>query len=141
MHSKSRMLVVFFFCLLTGLQIRANDTDCYLSREISVISKDQKISPYFKTHTNVSYQQCVFNSAIMKICKSINYNPTTKECQISTVDTRSTVLINAVGWFHIQENIYAKYQGQICAVKKPCPDHDYCISLCQPPWYQCTYST
>lgn len=49
-----------------------------------------------------------------------------------------TTLTKRVNWVHMETDPHKKFQGRHCIENSnQCERHDYCRSLCGPPWYEC----
>ena len=78
-------------------------------------------------------KHCIIRCMMTKICKSINFNRETTECEISEHTSKTENLENRKGWFHLESTD----KEEICNRYAPCPNHDYCSPICQSPWYKC----
>ncbi|XP_057310159.1 sushi, von Willebrand factor type A, EGF and pentraxin domain-containing protein 1-like [Hydractinia symbiolongicarpus] len=127
--------------LLLALRIwlhAASDERCGIDRAFTVIHESSQIDGVVYSYISDTIAHCIIKCVKHVRCKSINFNHLTRECQLSSLYSKMTTLTKQANWVHMETDPYKKYQGKNCIENSnQCENHDYCRSLCRPPWYEC----
>lgn len=111
-------------------------TSCTTDAEFSIIHKYKRVTSIFTSFTQLTWKQCIIKCMIYNPCVSLNFQEDIGNCELSQMDSNNGTLISAPGWVHTESNPI-RNQGEYCSTVNPCPYHDYCVSLCVEPWYEC----
>ena len=109
-----------------------------IERDFSVITKSYVIEEFVQTLHDILLKDCIKTCVLLILCKSLNYNSKTRECQLSDKEIGTSTLVEKTKeWSHLQGDPYRQHQGETCLLNDPCSKYEYCISKDVLPYFDC----
>ena len=132
--AKFKISKVIVFMVLTIAAYAQDSTE----RDFSIITESYVIEEFVQTLHDILLKDCIKTCVLLILCKSLNYNSNTKECQLSDKEIGNSALIGKTkDWLHLQSDPYRQHQGETCVLNDPCSKHEYCISKDVLPYFEC----